>query len=133
MGGKPPRVKRGQPHALYEAMRQCNWSSAGVAAMRDRLRLDRRQFANLLGVDVRSVYRWEDHTVKALPTGASSAVLAGLREKLDKDPSDADKVTGIIADAVAMGGLAYLIVKLLDSVTRWQASDSRVRSFRVSP
>jgi len=38
----------------------------------------------------------------------------GVREKLSKCPGDAAPVIALLRDATAMGGLAFLVVKLLD-------------------
>lgn len=60
--------------------------------------------------------RWE--TGLNRPTGASEAVLSALHEKLQKDPAEAETIIAFIAGAAAVGGLAYLLVKLMDEVTR---------------
>ena len=73
-------------------------------------------FARIVGVDPRTVYRWE--TGPGHPSGAAEAVLNGLKEKLDKDPSDANDVASFLVGAAAVGGLAYLLVKLLDSLKK---------------
>ena len=77
--------------------------------------MNRMEFARLLGVDVRSVSRWESGDGK--PKGSAEAILTGLREKLQKDPRTGDRVLAILGAAVAVGGLAYLIVRLLDALT----------------
>lgn len=90
------------------------WNSTTVRNMRDRLKLSQADFAKLLGVDVRSVSRWE--TGNSVPTGAAEEILTGLKEKLDSDPDSAQQIIGTIVAAVAIGGLAYLIIKLLDAL-----------------
>lgn len=92
-----------------------NWNPDDVKSMRRRLNLSQAEFAKLLGVDVRSVSRWENGESK--PTGAAEAVMAGLKEKLDRDPDSTQKIVSAIAAAVAIGGLAYLIIKLFDTLT----------------
>lgn len=87
-----------------------------IRSLREQLRMDYPAFAKMLGVDVRSVTRWESGSSK--PSGAAEALLIGLKEKLNKDPSQADSVIGFIAGAVAVGGLAYLLIKLLDTLTK---------------
>ncbi len=91
------------------------WTSAEIQALRVRLGLDPAGFAKLVGVDARTVSRWELGIAR--PTGAAEAVLSALREKLDKDPAKAEKVIAFIVGAAAVGGLAYLLIKLLDEVT----------------
>lgn len=70
------------------------------------------QFASLLGVDLRTAHRWE--TGEAKPTGAAEAVMTGLRESLDKRPDAGPALAKFVLGAAAVGGLAYLIVKLFD-------------------
>lgn len=88
------------------------WTAKDVRALRKRLRLDESEFAKLLGVELRSVQRWEAGT--ATPTASAEAVLAALRESLDRQPDDADKIVKFVAGAVAIGGLAYMLVKLFE-------------------
>lgn len=83
------------------------------------LRLNTRDFAKLLGVDVRNVYRWKSS--RSEPTNAAKEVLIGIEESLkklaDRHPCDTEKIVLFIKDAVNIGGLSYLIIKLLDLVT----------------
>ncbi|MDD5531099.1 MAG: type II toxin-antitoxin system MqsA family antitoxin [bacterium] len=92
------------------------WNSEMIIAMRNKLKLNQSEFSKLLGVDVRSVNRWENGNFR--PKGSAEAILSGIREKLDKDPDSSDKVVELIRSAVNMGGLAYLIFKLLDNITK---------------
>ena len=78
--------------------------------------MSRGDLAKVLGVDARTVGRWETPG-GSRPTGAAAAVLSGLREKLTKDPGEASAVVKVLIAAAAVGGLAYLIVKLLDVLT----------------
>lgn len=87
-----------------------------IQSLRRQLRMEQMTFARMLGVDVRSVSRWE--TGSAGPSGAAEAVLIGLKEKLAKDPAEAEFVVSFIVSAVAVGGLAYLLIKLLDNATK---------------
>lgn len=91
------------------------WSANDVRALRQQLNVSQADFARLVGVDTRTVARWEAGTAR--PTGAAEAVLVALREKLSKDPDEAAAVAAFVIGAVAVGGLAYLLVKLLDSAT----------------
>jgi transcriptional regulator with XRE-family HTH domain len=90
------------------------WTPQAVKALRERLGMEVPAFARITGVDPRTVYRWEAGT--AHPSGAAEAVLNGLKEKLDKDPAAAATVSAFLVGAAAVGGLAYLLVKLLDSL-----------------
>jgi hypothetical protein len=72
------------------------------------------EFAKLMAVDTRSVTRWESGT--AHPTSASESVLLAIHEKLDKDPGDAERIVQFIVGASRVGGLAYVLVRLMDQV-----------------
>lgn len=88
------------------------WTVSEIRELRGRLRMEPAQFAALLGVDPRTVQRWE--AGEARPTGTAEAVMIGLRESLDKRPGAAPMLVRAIRDASAVGGLAYLIVRLFD-------------------
>jgi transcriptional regulator with XRE-family HTH domain len=90
------------------------WTPEAVRYLRERLGMEVPAFARITGVDPRTVYRWEAGAAR--PSGAAVAVLNGLKEKLDKDPSAANAVSAFLVGAAAVGGLAYLLVKLLDSL-----------------
>lgn len=92
------------------------WSAQDVTALRQRLGVSRKQLARLVGVDVRTVIRWESDDGPR-PKGASAAVLTAIRERLDGDPDGAERLAKFLVGAAAVGGLAYLLVKLLGSVT----------------
>jgi transcriptional regulator with XRE-family HTH domain len=92
-----------------------SWSTEDIIEIRNQLEMTQAQLAKLLGVDTRSVTRWESGASR--PTGSAEAILNGLREKLSKDPDTLDSILSVIGGAVAVGGLAYLIVKLLDALT----------------
>jgi len=87
-----------------------------VIALRLRLGVERPAFAKIVGVDTRSVTRWEAGQVE--PSGPSLAVMNAIREKLDRDPAHAEEVTRLIVGAADLGGLAYLLLKLLDGAVR---------------
>ncbi|HYO51706.1 helix-turn-helix domain-containing protein [Archangium sp.] len=88
------------------------WTASEIRELRERLRMEPAQFASLLGVDLRTAQRWE--TGEARPTGAAEAVMTGLRESLDKRPEAGPALAKFVLGAAAVGGLAYLIVKLFD-------------------
>jgi transcriptional regulator with XRE-family HTH domain len=100
------------------------WASRDVRRLRDRLGLSQTQFARLVGVDVRSVLRWESGEGPR-PKGSAAAVLSGIREKLEGDPRRAKKVIELLAGAAAVGGLAYLLVKLLGSAAERGEEDDK--------
>jgi hypothetical protein len=45
-------------------------------------------------------------------------VLSAIREQLDTDPGGADHLIKFLLGTAAVGGLAYVLVKLLGSVAR---------------
>lgn len=77
--------------------------------------MEQGDFARLVGVDSRTVARWEEGKVQ--PTGAAVEVMNGLREKLEKDPNSAEEIIKFVVGAAAIGGLAYLLIKALDAIT----------------
>jgi transcriptional regulator with XRE-family HTH domain len=83
-----------------------------IVELRGIFGLKQSGFARLLGVDTRTVSRWEKGTVEAGGTGA--AVMAALREKLTKDPDYREETIAFVLKANEVGGLSYLLVKLLD-------------------
>ncbi len=83
-----------------------------IRSLRNRFKLDQADFARLVGVNTRTVHRWE--LGDAVPTGAASAVLLAVDEKLRKDPSQADEIIAFLVSASAIGGLAYVLIRLLD-------------------
>ncbi|MEM6996606.1 MAG: hypothetical protein AAF721_39245 [Myxococcota bacterium] len=90
-------------------------NAGDVARLRKRLRMNRSHFAKLCGVDARTVTRWET-TDGPRPTGAAAAVMTAIQEKLDGDPKGAARVIKFLAGAAALGGLAYVLLKLLGNV-----------------
>ena len=89
--------------------------AAEIFELRQRLGSDRIAFAKIVGVDLRTVSRWE--AGKVAPTGSSLAVMLALQEKLSVDPAKAEEVRKLVASAAGMGGLAYLVLKLLHAYT----------------
>ena len=92
------------------------WTIENVKGFRVQLGLSQSEFGKLLGVETRSVSRWENGTSR--PTGSAEAILSGLKEKFEKDPGSFPQIRDLIAGAVGVGGLAYLIVKMLDMITK---------------
>ncbi len=92
------------------------WTPERIRQLRQRLGLDQAHFARLLGVDPRTVSRWETGAVK--PSGAAEAVLNGLGESLDDDPKVAEQIIAFVVGAAAVGGLAYLVKKLIDNLKK---------------
>lgn len=92
------------------------WSADDIRDLRERMGLNRTEFAKLLGVDARSVHRWEDPDGPR-PKGSAAQILTGIRAQLDAEPHKAPQVLKILASAAAVGGLAYLLVRLLNKAT----------------
>lgn len=79
-----------------------------IFSLREACDLSVASFAKLLGVDQRSVIRWEAN--QAEPTSSAREVMIGIRRAID---SDASSVRAEIRDVLEVGGLALLIERLL--------------------
>jgi len=91
-----------------------------VLDLRERLCMSRTEFAAILGVDNRTVSRWEDSSSE--PSGTARAVLSAFREVLTRrHPDDAQIVRETLQSAAGVGGLGYLLVYLLDAWTNARA------------
>ncbi len=88
------------------------WTPNSIRTLRERLGMEVSDFAKLLGVDARSVRRWEGG--QARPTGSAEAVMTGLDESLNRAPEAAAAIVALVVGAAAVGGLAYLLVKLIE-------------------
>lgn len=92
------------------------WTPDAISRLRERLGMDVAAFAKLMGVDARTVRRWE--AGQARPTGSAEAVMSGIEESLNKDPAFSEVLVGVLVGAAAVGGLAYVLVKLIDHLRR---------------
>lgn len=81
----------------------------GVYALRQNLGLSRPSFAALVGVDLRTVIRWE--TGFSSPSGSAEGVITAFSNALSKNEK---KVRTILVKASKVGGLAYLLMMLLE-------------------
>ena len=91
-----------------------------VLDLRERLGMSRAEFAAILGVDNRTVSRWEDSSSE--PSGTARAVLSAFHEVLTRrHPDDAQIVRETLQSAAGVGGLGYLLVYLLDAWTNARA------------
>jgi hypothetical protein len=84
---------------------------ADVLALRTRIGLAPAAFGALIGVDARTVLRWESGAT--VPTGAAERVLAALCVVLREDADG--RIAEILRSAASVGGLSYLLVYLLRS------------------
>lgn len=90
-------------------------TSSEILKLRSHLKLDVPTFARVCGVDQRTVTRWESGS--AAPTGAALAVLLALKEKLSRTTPDKQaEFINFVSGAAAIGGLAFLLIKLFDSL-----------------
>ena len=88
-----------------------------VAALRVHLAMDEREFALLLGCDHRTLKKWESGTIA--PSGPAKDIVAALYEMRSRcDDRKWPVLAAYIKSAVCTGGLAYLIIKLLDNIER---------------
>ncbi len=88
------------------------WSIERIAQVRDRLGLSRAEFAKLLGVDTRTVYRWE--AGQSAPTGSAEAVLLGIEQALKAPPDGLTSALSALGAMAAIGGLGFMIYKLIE-------------------
>ena len=93
------------------------WSADEVRELRAKMGLSRSDFARLLGVDARTVHRWEDPEGPR-PKGSPAQILAGIHAQIEREPKQAKQVIKVLASAAAVGGLAYLMTKLLGHAVR---------------
>lgn len=87
------------------------WDAQSVRHMRAAFGVTRAGFAKIVGVDVRTVNRWEYDIAK--PSGAPEAILNAFRERLTSDPGGAPALISYVKEAAGVGGLSYLLLKLL--------------------
>ncbi len=80
-----------------------------IRKLRAELKLTRPKFASLVGVDFRTLIRWE--TGACEPKGAGLAVLVGLQVALERDTTG--RVHRQLCEAAEIGGLTYLLISLL--------------------
>jgi transcriptional regulator with XRE-family HTH domain len=100
-------------------------NSSEIRALRKRLGLSQSGFAQLVGADLRSVIRWENGA--ASPSGAPAAVLTALQTALSKSEKPEDLISFVLK-ATAVGGLAYLLITLLEEATTPKRSRAKRRS-----
>ena len=65
-------VRRQLDPGVYQRKQRAEWES-GVAATRAKLKLSQSQFAELLGISVKTLHNWEQGRRK--PTGAARVLL----------------------------------------------------------
>ena len=92
------------------------WAKQEVAAVRQRLKLSRPDFARLLGVDLRTIYRWENG--ESEPSGPGEAVLNGIRQALQEQPDGLTAGLAVLGGMAAMGGLGFLVYKLIETLSK---------------
>lgn len=80
--------------------------------LRERLGITATQFARLVGVDTRTVMRWESYD--AMPCGTAAAIIRGLQMSLRRRPAHAEKILEFVRETAAIGGLRYMLIELFD-------------------
>jgi len=80
------------------------------------MQLTRPEFARLVGVDTRTVYRWEGG--ESEPSGPAEAVLLGIDQALKASPDGTTSALAAVGAMAAAGGLAFLIYKLIEMLAK---------------
>jgi putative transcriptional regulator len=83
-----------------------------IKELREKLGMSQVEFARSVGADARSVSRWESGTAK--PSGSSLEVMNAIDATFKRNQDRASDVAGIVFGAMAVGGLGFLIVSLLE-------------------
>ena len=91
------------------------WSADEIREIREHMRMSRAEFARLLNVDARSVYRWENG--ESVPSGSAESVLLGVRQALSTRNDKVTKALAVIGGLAALGGLGLLINKLIEMLS----------------
>jgi predicted transcriptional regulator len=98
---------------------ELDWTPEQIRPLRGLLDLNQTEFARLLGVDVRSVNRWENG--KGRPCGSARGILSGLWEVIQGQTiEEADIRRLVIRNCVDMGGLACFVSKGLAALMEGQ-------------
>ena len=87
-----------------------------VKELRTRLGMNSAAFARLIGVEPRTVYRWEEDE-EDQPAGAARAVLKALKTVLAQDGERTEALIKFVTETSEVGGLAYLLMRLLETTT----------------
>lgn len=91
-----------------------------VRSLRKRLGMLEGEFSQLLAVSPRTVYRWEAGNNEAV--GTAGAVLRAVHEVLTRHPTYGQQVIDLLVRASKVGGLAYLLIFLLET---WLSTEKR--------
>lgn len=86
-------------------------TAAEVAELRERLGLGVEDFALVVGVHARTVYRWEQGALA--PEGPAEAVLRAMRGALASWPDRVDELKRLAGESLNHGGLAWLLEELM--------------------
>jgi len=76
------------------------------------MRMSPAEFARLLNVDVRSVYRWESG--ESTPSGTAESVLLGIRQAMAAGTDKVANALAIVGGLAVLGGLGLLVHKLIE-------------------
>lgn len=91
------------------------WTPSNIKKFRAKLQADHVVFARILGVNTRSVFRWE--TGCSVPSGTTKAVMNAILTTLEQNPRISDSIVKFIHHETQFGGLSGLIQKLF---MRWE-------------
>jgi len=80
--------------------------------LRARLQITQKEFARLVGADVRSVARWEASTAK--PCGSSRMVIAVFAYFLENRPELEAEFRALLTGYVRLWGLAFMLADLMN-------------------
>jgi DNA-binding XRE family transcriptional regulator len=90
--------------------------SEQVKKIRAELGMTTSEFARFLEVNQRTVQKWEQG--ESNPTGPAAALMTGILHQLEQDKRRKSSVIKFITTTAAIGGVAYLLVKLFELVTK---------------
>lgn len=111
--GEGPIYSIGEPPAIQDYSPSPDTVAATVLALRKELDLSLLGFSKLLNTDPRTLQRWENG--QTTPSGTAQAVIAALTEALNTSPLERKATIEFIKNANAVGGISYILVKLLRS------------------
>ena len=90
-----------------------------VLDVRSSLGLTRREFADFLAVDVRSIYRWENG--ESRPSGTANAVLSVISYSIRTAPTATiGPAIAAVGDLARAGGVALIVAKLIDKLAGYE-------------
>jgi len=83
------------------------WNVEDLINLRLDLKMSRSEFGKILGVDERSIWRWESGGSK--PRGSAVSVLDGIQFALQENPDSIDEIIKYLQKNAKIGGLSFMI------------------------